>query len=167
MKSFTNTRVFLRNRDTRQYCTASAGLSGDSSVAHDFETVENAIELARTQRLGDMEVVLRSDDPACDLILPLRQAPKPTAPKTRSVSFALHEPDAKRVSLCGDFNGWSSTATPMTRHDGGHWEVTVAFAPGRYHYKFVADGEWITDPLAHENVWNQHGTLNSVIEVQF
>ena len=25
---------------------------------------------------------------------------------------------------------------------------------------------WIPDPLAHENVCNQHGTLNSVIEVR-
>ena len=42
-------------------------------MAHDFETVESAIELARTQRLADMEVVLHYDDPACDLVLPLKQ----------------------------------------------------------------------------------------------
>jgi hypothetical protein len=93
------------------------------------------------------------------------QAPKPTATKTVNVSFALFEPDAKQVSLCGDFNGWASDATPMKGQEGGHWETTVALAPGRYQYKFVVDGHWIPDPLAHENVWNQHGTLNSVIEV--
>ena len=93
------------------------------------------------------------------------QAPKPTATKTLSISFALHKPDAKRVSLCGEFNGWSPSATPMKRHEDGCWETTVALAPGRYQYKFVVDGQWIPDPLARENVWNQHGTLNSVIEV--
>jgi len=73
---------------------------------------------------------------------------------------------AKRVSLSGDFNGWSPDATPMKRYDDGHWETTVELAPGRYEYKFVRDGEWMPDLLAHENVLNQHGTLNSVIEVR-
>jgi 1,4-alpha-glucan branching enzyme len=94
------------------------------------------------------------------------QAPKPTATKTVKVSFALFEPEAKQVSLCGDFNGWASGATPMKRHDGGQWETTVALAPGRHEYKFVVDGNWIPNPMAHEHVWNQHGTLNSVIEVR-
>jgi len=93
-------------------------------------------------------------------------AEKPPAPKTLSVSFALHKPDAKRVSLCGDFNGWSPTATPMKRHDDGHWGTTVALAPGRYQYKFVVDGEWIADPAAQKNVPNEHGSLNSVVEVR-
>ena len=93
-------------------------------------------------------------------------AEKPTAPKTLSVSFALHKPDAKGVLLCGEFNGWSPIATPMTRHNDGHWKTTVALAPGRYQYKFIVDGEWIPDPAAQNNVPNQHGSLNSVVEVR-
>ena len=42
-------------------------------MAHDFETVESAIELAWTRKLAGMEVVLRYNDPACDLVLPLRK----------------------------------------------------------------------------------------------
>ena len=94
------------------------------------------------------------------------QAPKPTATKTLSISFALHKPDAKRVSLCGEFNGWSSSATDMKRQGGGLWETTLALAPGRYQYKFIVDGEWIADPAAQKNVPNEHGSLNSVIEVR-
>jgi 1,4-alpha-glucan branching enzyme len=48
------------------------------------------------------------------------------------VRFAFHNPDAKRVSLSGEFNGWSPTATPMKRHNDGIWETTVALAPGCY-----------------------------------
>jgi hypothetical protein len=87
------------------------------------------------------------------------------APKTLSVRFALHKPDAKGVSLCGEFNGWSPNATSMKRHNDGHWETTVALAPGRYQYKFLADGDWLLDPAAQKNVPNEHGSLNSVIEV--
>ena len=54
----------------------------------------------------------------------------------------------------------------MQLQEDGHWETTIALAPGRYEYKFVVDGQWLPDPLAHENVWNQHGTLNSVVEVR-
>jgi hypothetical protein len=67
-----NAKVFLRNRQTGQYYAGPNGWSGNTSVAHEFETVEIAIELARTQRLEDMEVVLRDHNPACDLILPLK-----------------------------------------------------------------------------------------------
>jgi 1,4-alpha-glucan branching enzyme len=93
-------------------------------------------------------------------------AAKPTAPKTLNVSFALHKPDAKGVSLCGDFNGWSPIATPMNRHSDGPWETTVALAPGCYQYKFLADGDWLLDPVAKKNVPNDQGSLNSVIEVR-
>ena len=93
-------------------------------------------------------------------------AAKPSAPKTLSVSFALRKPEAKHVSLCGEFNGWSSTATPMKRHNDGHWETTVTLAPGRYQYKFIIDGEWIADPAAQKSVPNDHGSLNSVVEVR-
>lgn len=96
----------------------------------------------------------------------IAQAPKPTVTKTVKVTFVLLDLGAKQVALCGDFNGWASDATPMKRKEGGHWETTVSLAPGRYQYKFIVDGQWAPDPLAHENVWNQHGTLNSVIEVR-
>ena len=54
----------------------------------------------------------------------------------------------------------------MMRHGDGHWEATVELAPGRYQYKLIVDGEWIADPAAQKNVPNEHGSLNSVIEVR-
>ena len=92
--------------------------------------------------------------------------PKPAAPKTFNVSFVLVKREAKRASLCGDFNNWAADAAPMKQQGEGRWETAVALAPGRYQYKFLVDGEWIHDPSAKENVWNQHGTLNSVVEVR-
>ena len=91
---------------------------------------------------------------------------RPPIPPRVKTTFVLLDLGAKQVSLSGEFNGWSPDATPMKRQDDGHWETTVELAPGRYEYKFLVDGEWIPDPLANENVWNQHGTLNSVIEVR-
>jgi hypothetical protein len=32
--------------------------------------------------------------------------------------------------------------------------------------KLIVDGEWIVDPAAQKNVPNEHGSLNSVVEVR-
>ncbi len=92
----------------------------------------------------------------------------PAAPASASVqvTFVLPAPQAHRVSLSSEFNSWSVDATPMKRREDGHWETTVALAPGRYQYKFIVDGTWIADPRARENVPNPHGTLNSIVEVR-
>ena len=73
MKTLMKTKVFLRNRQTGQCYVGPNGRGWNGASAHDFGTVENAVELARTQKLTDMEVVLHYDDPARDLVLPVRQ----------------------------------------------------------------------------------------------
>ncbi len=78
----------------------------------------------------------------------------------------FHAPKAARVSVCGDFNRWSPEASPLKQQQDGRWHTTLALKPGRYQYKFVADGQWLHDPQAKENVPNVHGSLNSVIEVR-
>lgn len=98
---------------------------------------------------------------------PLASAPSsPRAPQTVKITFALLEPHAQRVSLCGGFNAWSPDATPMNRLNDGLWETSLALQPGRDESKFVVDGQWKSDPLAHEHVFNGYGTLNSVVEVR-
>ena len=54
----------------------------------------------------------------------------------------------------------------MKQGESRSWEATLALQPGRYEYKFVADGEWLHDPNAQENLPNPHGSLNSVMEVR-
>jgi len=96
----------------------------------------------------------------------VEQTVSPPAPLKVKVPFVLAKPEAKFVSLSGDFNGWSANGTPMKQHSPGRWEATIDLPPGRYQYKFIMDGQWIPDPLARENVRNPHGTLNSVVEVR-
>jgi 1,4-alpha-glucan branching enzyme len=86
-------------------------------------------------------------------------------PALRAI-FAFHAPDAQRVCLCGEFNEWSPEAAPMSRQGDGKWETALLLPPGRYQYKFFADGQWLTDPNAPESVPNIHGSLNSVLEVR-
>jgi 1,4-alpha-glucan branching enzyme len=96
-------------------------------------------------------------------------APQPSAakpsPQLVSARFKFLKPEAKQVHVCGEFNNWSPDATPLQLRPNGQWETTLQLRPGRYQYKFVVDGQWITDPNAAENVPNQHGSLNSLLVV--
>lgn len=74
------------------------------------------------------------------------------------------EPD--QLGLAGDFNGWiPDSGVTLERHDDGSWTKFVPLPPGRYEYKFVVDGRWITDPLNPRHVPNETGSTNSVMEI--
>jgi len=90
----------------------------------------------------------------------------PPGPVAHGTYFELVEPAAREVFLAGSFNGWDPTATPMIPLGHGRWGKEVALKPGRYEYRFVADGSWITDPAAKECVPNPYGESNSVIVVR-
>ncbi len=69
-----------------------------------------------------------------------------------------------RVFLAGTFNEWSTEATEM-RRDGDKFVVTLPLTEGPYQYKFVADGQWITDEKAASFHPDGYGGQNSVIVV--
>lgn len=82
------------------------------------------------------------------------------------VRFSLVAPEARRVELAGDFNGWRPEAAPLTRAGGTAWVTTVRVAPGRHEYTFVIDGRrWVPDPAAAEIVDDGFGGKNAVLDV--
>jgi hypothetical protein len=91
------------------------------------------------------------------------QATSEAAPVTQ---FVLVAPNAKSVTLVGDFNDWSLSATRLARQAGdGVWWVTVNLPPGRYRYAFVVDGTtWRSDPNAPA-AEDDFGRPNSVVTI--
>lgn len=69
--------------------------------------------------------------------------------------------NASRVVLSGSFINWSPTALNMTRTDSG-WIRQVKLAPGKHWYKFVVDGNWITDKDNVNQENDGQGNINSV-----
>ena len=69
--------------------------------------------------------------------------------------------NANEVILSGNFNGWSTNATRMTPRENG-WFVSLDLKPGKYHYKFIVDGNWMIDPNNRLKENNQAGDYNSV-----
>ncbi|MDP9173744.1 MAG: AAA family ATPase [Planctomycetota bacterium] len=82
------------------------------------------------------------------------------------VMFAAKFSEAKKVLIAGDFNNWSPMSTPMMKRSRpGDFYVSLPLRPGRYRYRFVVDGRWMTDPNNNYVEANQFGELNNVIEV--
>jgi len=82
------------------------------------------------------------------------------------VRLVLLQPEARSVSVAGDFNGWNPAQTKLERSEGGMWTATIALKPGRYQYMFVIDGkQWIADPLAEEGAGDGFGAQNAVLDV--
>jgi hypothetical protein len=83
------------------------------------------------------------------------------------VIFAARFTEAKKVLIAGDFNNWSPMSTPMiNRGRPGDFWMCLPLQPGRYRYRFVVDGKWMTDPHNKYVEVNQFGELNNVIEVE-
>lgn len=81
----------------------------------------------------------------------------------RKVRFSLNAPNAKEVSLVGDFNGWDAGAHSMKQYKDGSWKANVIFPPGRYEFKFLVDGRWREGSKKEQTVTNCFGTLNNVL----
>jgi 1,4-alpha-glucan branching enzyme len=83
---------------------------------------------------------------------------------TGGVYFAVWAPNAQRVSVVGDFNGWDGRVNPMRKLLGsGVWELFLPGVKEGAHYKFeirTQSGALLlkSDPFAF---FNQHGTSTS------
>lgn len=81
-------------------------------------------------------------------------------------NFSVKAPDAKYVSLVGDFNNWIDNRTPMHKNKYGVWAITIPIKKGIYSYKFNLDGVWIIDANNTEIAKDKLGDKRSIIEVK-
>lgn len=72
---------------------------------------------------------------------------------------------AKEMILAGSFNNWNEHYLKMEKVADG-WQVRIELPPGRYEYKFIADGNWLHDPANPNKVRNEHHTFNSILHVK-
>ena len=72
---------------------------------------------------------------------------RPAAKKmVKPVSFILMAPEARSVSVVGDFNQWDSSANPLKRRIDGGWSALVELPHGHHRYQFLVDGQPVLDP---------------------
>jgi hypothetical protein len=96
-------------------------------------------------------------------------APSRKKVPAQPVQFVLVAPDAKKVAVVGDFNGWDAGhAQYQAQHRGGGvWSVTAAVPVGHHRYSFIVDDSvWVVDPYAPRVVDNDFGVANSALVVE-
>lgn len=82
------------------------------------------------------------------------------------VVFFTRFAHAKKVQIAGDFNNWQPMATPtVSGGRPGDFQAKLPLPPGRYRYRFVVDGHWVTDPNNSYVETNEYGQLNNIVEV--
>lgn len=108
--------------------------------------------------------------------LRLPMEPKTIEQKIEDIYGVQHEPDgiifrtkfdgASNVTIAGDFNNWSSMSTPLQMTKPGVFSIKLPLRAGRYRYRLIVDGRWVTDPFNKYVEANNFGELNNVVEVE-
>lgn len=73
--------------------------------------------------------------------------------------------EARQVMLAGTFNHWNPNDLKMTRNATG-WGLDIQLVGGKHLYKFIIDGNWITDPVNRRTEVDLEGNRNSVLFVK-
>lgn len=71
---------------------------------------------------------------------------------------------AKKVFVCGSFNGWKKNDLRMNKVAGG-WNLPLYLEEGTHAYKFIIDGEWIADPANRNTRKDANGNMNSFLGI--
>src|SRR4051794_25904150 len=80
------------------------------------------------------------------------------------IEFAFYRPDVKSVRVMGDFNDWAGTGLMLEPQGKGWWGAAVCFDPGKYRFRYLADGVWYTDFASNGVELTKYG-YNSVLLV--
>jgi len=83
----------------------------------------------------------------------------------RAVNFVCHAPQARAVSLVGDFNAWDPAAHPMKQMPDRSWLLTVELKHGHHRYAFLVDGVLTLDPHAQGITRNDKGERVCLVPV--
>lgn len=83
----------------------------------------------------------------------------------KPVNFFCRAPQAERVALIGDFNGWDPSVHLMERGPDGAWHLQVPLHHGHHQYVFLVDDQPVLDPKAQGVARNERNERVSLMSV--
>lgn len=128
-------------RDTVYTKIYSAKLSGlaDGDYEYVFDVDGTTVQDTNNKETGKFSVVsYPEEDP--NAVSPVVNG--------KTVSFCYYGPTNTKVQVAGSMTEWASGAKDMTYDaDTAYWKLDMELGAGVYQYKFIVDGDWITDKL--------------------
>jgi 1,4-alpha-glucan branching enzyme len=82
------------------------------------------------------------------------------------VEFRIYRPEAKFISLVGDFNNWNPENDILKKGENGVWSIIKHIPSGSYLYRYIIDGSWMQDIYNPESASDMSGDICSVIKVE-
>jgi 1,4-alpha-glucan branching enzyme len=83
----------------------------------------------------------------------------------RALNFICNAPQAKSVSVVGDFNQWNPTTHVMKQQPDKTWLLNIELKHGHHRYAFLVDGVLTLDPKAQGITRNDKGERVSLVPV--
>ena len=83
----------------------------------------------------------------------------------RAINFICNAPQAKTVTLVGDFNQWNPAAHPMKQMPDRSWLLMVELKHGHHRYAFLVDGVLTLDPHSQGITRNDKGERVCLVPV--
>jgi predicted esterase len=85
---------------------------------------------------------------------------------SEGILFSYYAPGAGEVFLSGDFNGWKHGTLRLGKGSDNVWRIILKLTPNRsYDYKYIIDGNWITDPNNPDLNPDTAGGANSIVYI--
>jgi predicted esterase len=85
---------------------------------------------------------------------------------SEGILFSYYSPRAREVFLSGDFNGWKHGTLRLVKGSDDVWRLVLKLVHNRsYDYKYIIDGNWITDPNNPDLNPDTAGGANSIVYI--
>jgi len=83
----------------------------------------------------------------------------------RALNFICNAPQARSVSIVGDFNQWNPLSHAMKQMPDKTWLLNIELKHGHHRYAFLVDGILTLDPKAQGITRNDKGERVSLVPV--
>ncbi len=128
----------------------------------------DSVQHAHGRAVGDTVSISQGSEasPVMNLPRPLSDVTEDLQTPPRDILFNVDAPNAREIYVVGDFNDWKATDEfRLSKLDDGKWVKRLGLKTGRHKYKFVIDGEWVSDSGNNDREQNSFGTFDSVINL--
>lgn len=141
------------------HCTAGLGRAPATALAYMFWVLGYKLNDAASLILRNRKCYLNVDaikSATADIL---------TGLKKRSITLTWNGENCSTVEVSGLDIGWGQKIPLQYDEKHGSWILQRDLLEGRYEYKYIVDGEWMTNAIEPVTLVNKDGHINNYVQV--